>query len=64
MDRSFDGLVRVIEPAQVGRWFTYPNAAFDGPTPLQTVERGELDRIWRMLYDLESGQLGRAFGFS
>ena len=24
----------------------------------QMVERGELDRLWRMLYDLESGQPG------
>jgi transcriptional regulator with XRE-family HTH domain len=58
MDRLFDGLARVIEPAQVGRWLTHPNPAFDGSTPLQVVERGELDRIWRMLYDLESGQPG------
>jgi hypothetical protein len=58
MDRLFDGLARVIEPAQVGRWLTHPNPAFDGSTPLQVVERGELDRIWRMLYELESGQPG------
>jgi hypothetical protein len=25
---------------------------------LQLVDRGEMDRIWRMLYDLESGQPG------
>ena len=58
MDRLFDGLARVMDPAQVGRWLTQPNPAFDGSTPLQVVERGELDRIWRMLYDLESGQPG------
>jgi hypothetical protein len=58
MDRLFDGLARVIPPAQVGRWLAQPNPAFDGSTPLQVVERGESDRIWRMLYDLESGQPG------
>jgi hypothetical protein len=58
MDRLLDGLARVMEPAQVGRWLKQPNPAFDGSTPLQVVERGELDRIWRMLYDLESGQPG------
>jgi hypothetical protein len=58
MDRLLDGLSRVMEPAQIGRWLKQPNAAFDGSTPLQVVERGELDRIWRMLYDLESGQPG------
>lgn len=58
LDRLFDGLSRVIEPAQVGRWLTQPNPAFDGSTPLQLVERGEMDRLWRMLYDVESGQPG------
>lgn len=58
MDRLLDGLARVMEPEQVGWWLKAPNAAFDGSTPLQVVERGEMDRIWRMLYDLESGQPG------
>ena len=58
MDRLLDGLSRVMEPVQVGRWLKQPNTAFDGSTPLQVVERGEMDRIWRMLYNLESGQPG------
>lgn len=58
MDRLLDGLARVMEPTQVGRWLKAPNPAFDGSTPLQVVERGELDRIWRMLFDVESGQPG------
>lgn len=58
MDRLLDGLTRVMRPAQVGHWLKSPNPAFDGSTPLQLVERGEIDRIWRMLFDLESGQPG------
>lgn len=58
MDRLFDGLARVMNTAQVGHWLTQPNAAFDGSTPQQVVERGETDRIWRMLYEIESGQPG------
>jgi hypothetical protein len=58
MDRLLDGLARVMRPEQVGQWLKTPNPAFDGSTPLQVVERGEMDRIWRMLYDLESGQPG------
>lgn len=58
MDRLLDGLARVLKPAQVGQWLKSPNPAFDGSTPLQLVERGEVDRIWRMLFDLESGQPG------
>ncbi len=48
----------VTGTAQVGHWLKYLTPAFDGSTPLQLVERGEMDRIWRMLYDLESGQPG------
>ena len=58
MDRLLEGLARVMKPAEVGRWLKTANPAFDGSTPLQVVERGELDRIWRMLYDVESGQPG------
>ena len=58
MDRLLDGLARVMQPAQVGHWLKSPNSAFDGSTPLQVIERGETDRLWRMLYDLESGQPG------
>ena len=58
MDRLLDALARVMPPAQVGQWLKSPNPAFDGSTPLQVVERGEIDRIWHMLFDLESGQPG------
>lgn len=58
IDRLLAGLARVIPPAKIGRWLTLPNAAFEGSTPAQVVERGEIDRLWRMLYDLESGQPG------
>ena len=58
MDRLLEGLSRVMAPEQIGPWLKSPNTAFGGCTPLQLVERGETDRIWRMLYDLESGQPG------
>lgn len=49
-------LSRVIAPAQLKPWLKQPNPAFDGSTPQQAIKRGEVDRIRRMLYDLESGQ--------
>jgi hypothetical protein len=58
MDRLLDGLLRVMKAEQIGDWLKSPNSAFDGSTPLQVVERGEMDRLWRMLYDIESGQPG------
>jgi len=53
-----DRLGKLMGPGRARQWLEQPNTAFDGSTPLQVVERGEMDRIWRMLYDLESGQPG------
>lgn len=40
---------------QLATWLKTPNDAFNGSQPLQVIERGEIDRIWRMIYFLESG---------
>jgi len=32
-----------------------PTDAFDGLKPLEVIERGEVDRLWRMIYLLEAG---------
>lgn len=58
MDRLLDGLARLMKPKEVGRWLKEPNPAFDGSTPVQVIERGQGDRIWRMLYYAESGEPG------
>jgi DNA-binding XRE family transcriptional regulator len=42
-------------PEQLATWMKTPNNAFGGSQPLQVIERGEIDRIWRMIYFLESG---------
>jgi DNA-binding XRE family transcriptional regulator len=42
-------------PEQLATWLKTPNKAFGGSQPLQVIERGEIDRIWRMIYFLESG---------
>jgi hypothetical protein len=42
-------------PDQLATWLKTPNNAFNGSQPLQVIERGEIDRIWRMIYFLESG---------
>ena len=46
------------DPKQVAEWLQEPNLAFDGSTPLQVIERGETDRLWKMIYLLESGDPG------
>jgi len=54
--RLFDALADLMETDYVGEWIKTPNEAFDGSTPLQVIERGEVDRIWRMIYRLETGE--------
>ncbi len=58
MDRLLDSLSRLMKPKDVGRWLKEPNSALDGSTPVQVIERGQTDRIWRLLYFLESGEPG------
>jgi hypothetical protein len=57
-DRLLDALTRLMKPKDVGRWLKEPNPAFDGSTPVQVIERGQVDRIWQMLYFVESGEPG------
>ena len=54
--RLFAALEKLVSPEAIGPWLKEPNPAFDGSTPLQVIERGETDRIWRMVYELESGE--------
>ncbi len=57
--RLFDVLADLMEdPKQVAEWLQEPNPAFYGSTPLQVIERGETDRLWKMIYALESGEPG------
>ncbi len=58
MDRLLDSLSRLMKPKEVGRWLKEPNPALDGSSPVQVIERGQADRIWRLLYFLESGEPG------
>jgi hypothetical protein len=58
MNRIFQALERLVSKEAIGPWLKEPNPAFDGSTPLQVIERGETDRIWRMIYELESGEPG------
>lgn len=55
LSRLEAALARVVKPDSIGGWFQKPNPAFDGLKPLEVVERGEIDRLWAMIYELESG---------
>ena len=53
--RLYDALAKVMEPETIGAWLETPNKAFGKLKPIEVMERGEVDRLWRMIYLLESG---------
>jgi len=55
VERLYEALCRVVQPESMKGWFNRPSSAFDGLKPLEVVERGQIDRLWQMVFYLESG---------
>ena len=53
-----EALSDVVDRDSLGIWFQTPNEAFDGLKPLEIIERGEIDRLWNMVFQLRSGMPG------
>jgi transcriptional regulator with XRE-family HTH domain len=53
--RFQDRLATLVQPTAIPGWLDTPNEAFDGLKPIEVIERGEIDRLWSMIYYLESG---------
>ena len=56
--RLLEALDDVVSVDSLGEWFESPNDAFDGLKPLEVIERGEIDRLWNMVFELRSGMPG------
>lgn len=55
--RRLVAALQTLMPADsVGSWLSAPNKVFGGLKPLEVIERGETDRLWRMIYELHSGE--------
>src|SRR5437773_4983728 len=55
LTKLYDELAEVVEPESIGDWLVTPNEEFDGLKPMELIERGEMFRIWRMVFLLKSG---------
>jgi len=53
--RLISALAEVMKRESIGVWLQSPNQAFEGLKPLEVIDRGEIDRIWAMIYHLRSG---------
>ena len=58
MERFQDRLAEVVSREAIPAWLVEPNSAFGGLKPLEVIERGEIDRLWNMIFYLESGVAG------
>ena len=56
--RLCEALSEVADFDSLGVWFRTPNDAFDGLKPIEVIERGEIDRLWEMVFRLRSGMPG------
>ena len=55
LERFQAQLAEVVDAGTIPEWLQTPNDAFDGLMPLEVMERGQMDRLWRMIFFLESG---------
>lgn len=53
--RLAEALSEVIREESLGTWLQTPNDAFGRLKPIEVIERGEIDRLWSMIYFLQSG---------
>ena len=54
-ERLRSALAEFVPASELGEWMRTSNPAFEGQTPIQVIERGEADRIWRMIFQIEGG---------
>jgi len=55
LQRLHAALAGVLQEGSLPQWVSAPNPGFGGLKPLEVVERAETDRLWRMIFRLESG---------
>ena len=56
--RLTEALSEVVDEDAIGGWMQTPNEAFGGLKPMEVIERGEIDRLWDMVFRLRSGMPG------
>lgn len=55
VDRLLRALAEVVRKEAIAEWLEQPNEGFGNLKPLEVVERGESDRLWRMIYFVGAG---------
>ena len=53
--RLLAALSEIMQSGHVAVWLEEPNPDLGGLKPLEAVERGEVDRLWALIYRVGSG---------
>lgn len=56
--RLLDALAEIVDAKKIPGWLHHKQPVFDGMTPLQVIEVGEIDRLWAMVHDMGSSDPG------
>ena len=56
LERLRSALLEIMQPDFIRTWMDAPNERLTGRTPLETVERGEADRLWALIERVRSGE--------
>lgn len=56
--RLCEALAEVVDPDCLGEWFQTPNDSFDGLKPIEVIQQGEIDQLWNMVFELQTGMPG------
>jgi len=54
--RLIKTLGSLMAPEKLGFWIRKPNKGLKSLTPFEVIEQGKTDRLWRMIYEIRSGQ--------
>lgn len=55
LEKLFEVLGTLIKPESIYPWLMTPNPGFDNRRPIALIENGEIDKVWRMVYELIAG---------
>lgn len=55
VSRLLHALAEVVKKEAIAPWLDTPNPSLAGLKPVEVMERGETDRLWRMIFFLGSG---------
>ena len=58
IEQLIEAIGDLMDKATFQNWIQEPNETFDGLTPIELIERGEIDRLWNMVFELRTGMPG------